>query len=122
MSAFAQKILATRPARWAAASPVNALFFLMVAVLSAMIGVGIVLFGLGVITPTKDNIRTVLYERCANSAAYRPDAALGDLGCNRRSIDYMIATIYGDSWIEPMPANRKQYEARLLYFKRAEKR
>jgi hypothetical protein len=121
MSAFAQKIHASRLARWAAASPVNALFFLIVAVLSAMIGIGIVLLGLGVITPSKDNIRTVLYERCVNGATYRPDAALGDLGCNRRSIDFMLATIYGDSWIEPMPSARKQYEARLLYLKREQR-
>jgi len=71
-------------------------------------------------SPSKEQVRTALYKVCVNGPAYKPDSDdRGSLVCNRRSIDLTMATIYGDSYIEPMPdaEARAKYESALAEYK-----
>lgn len=66
----------------------------------------------------KQQVRETLYGVCVNNTvSYSPAASNADAGnaCNRRSIDRTLATIYGDSYIEPIEA--KPYEAELNKYK-----
>lgn len=67
--------------------------------------------------PTKDQVRTALYEQCVNSTAYAPKADNKDdsLHCNRRSIDLLVAVIYNDSYMPPIDVDK--YESALDKYK-----
>ena len=68
-------------------------------------------------TPTKEQVRTALYEQCVNSSAYAPKADNKDdsLHCNRRSIDLMVAVVYNGSYMPPIEVDK--YEAALDKYK-----
>lgn len=72
--------------------------------------------------PQKEQVRTAMYQACVNGSSYTPTSGnrTGDsLGCNRRRIDLTIATVYGESYIEPMPDDaRADYEKVLQKYKR----
>lgn len=73
-------------------------------------------------TPNKEQVRSALYEACINGTGYDAKAGtrLGDsLGCNRRRIDLLMAAVYVDSYIDPMPdeETRALYESLLQKYK-----
>lgn len=90
----------------------------------AAISTGAALIGASVghqIPPTKEQVREALYTACVNSTSYKPSSDNRDgFGCNRRSIDLTMATIYQESYIGPLPDldARTQYERELDKYKR----
>lgn len=82
------------------------------------VGVGLIFgFFAGRQAPDKESVRVALYKECVNSVHYKPKS---DDGCNRRSINLMMALIYGGTYVPPPPDTETiaEYESELNQYKK----
>lgn len=90
----------------------------------AAVATGALLVGASIghqLPSTKEQVREALYRACVNSTSYKPSSDNRDgFGCNRRTIDFTMATIYQESYVGPLPdlEARAQYEQELDKYKR----
>jgi hypothetical protein len=81
------------------------------------VGVGLIVgFLVGRQMPDKESVRVALYKACVNSVHYKPKS---DEGCNRRSINLMMALIYDGTYLPPPPDTEAiaEYESELNKYK-----
>lgn len=73
------------------------------AILTLLIGVGIGISFSRMQPMDEGKVRAALYEACVHKGNYDQTEKLPGNFCNRRTINQSLATVYGGSYVPPLP-------------------
>lgn len=73
------------------------------AILTLLIGVGIGIAFSRLQPMDEGKVRAALYEACVHKGNYDQTEKLQGGFCNRRTINQSLASVYGESYVPPMP-------------------